>query len=196
MTTKKKAQAGARGKGPGASAAACRATAALLHALSHDGGFDFIINMIGETVAAVSAGAGVGLPDNWREPEKGSSVEDLARWFAKVPPTFDPQDATPAKDPTPEDVVTVERIQELVDAIVPEAGCTGNGSDVVALALNELVTTLTSPKTEYAPGEDGDWFAYYVAERAFRKTNHYGGALEDWQGNIFEGVQKKEAAED
>jgi hypothetical protein len=93
MTTKRKAQGGVRGKVRRASAADCKSAAVALHALMHAGGFDFINNMIGETVAAVTAGLGIGLPNNWRNPVTGPSVEDLAAWFAKIPPTFDPDDA-------------------------------------------------------------------------------------------------------
>jgi hypothetical protein len=96
----------------------------------------------------------------------------------------------PSDDDAPE-VVTVERINKLVDIVVPALGCTGNDSNVVALALAELVSTLTSKKTKYADGEDGEWFAYFVARRAYMRTGHFEDALEDWQDKRVEGLLRK-----
>lgn len=100
------------------------------------------------------------------------------------------------KESAPEDgekVVTVERINELTDVIVPERGCEGNSSDVVALALAELIETLTNPETKYAAGEDGHWFAYFVVHRAFTKTGQFEDSLEDWKENLFESARRREA---
>ena len=99
---------------------------------------------------------------------------------------------TPPKEG--ESVVTIERINQLVDAIVPLMDCEGPPADVVALALAELVDTLTNPRTKYASGEDGHWLAYFVARRAFKQTGKFEDAFEDWRDNRFESALKKGGA--
>jgi hypothetical protein len=86
---------------------------------------------------------------------------------------------------------SAERLNELVDVIVPRVGCDGPSGDVVALALVELVRTLTSSKTEYPDGEDGEFHAGFVARRAFERTGRFEDALEDWEDDRFEAALKK-----
>lgn len=92
-------------------------------------------------------------------------------------------------------VVTIERINALVDVIVPLQGCEGEGSDAVALALAELVGTLTNPKTEYAQGEDAAWLAYHATRRAYDKTDASENALKEWARGRFVSVLEEGGAE-
>ena len=90
MTTKKRAQGGAKGKRHDGTAQAAEA----LSALYDVGAFDFINNMFGRTIEAVSARLRIAPPAKFGDPVERPTVEDFARWLEKIPPTFDLDDLT------------------------------------------------------------------------------------------------------
>jgi hypothetical protein len=65
--------------------------------------------MLGVTVETVSKRLGIEPPDNWRDPVKEPSVEDLARWLERVPPTFDLHDPKGQRPPEIYDARGVQR---------------------------------------------------------------------------------------
>ena len=93
--------------------------------------------------------------------------------------------------------VTVERVNQLVDVIVPLPGCEGEGAEAVAvaLALVELANMTAGKGFSFRDGIDNinsaEGAAYYIARRAFTRTPHFEDALEDWQDNTVEAALGK-----
>jgi hypothetical protein len=88
--------------------------------------------------------------------------------------------------------VSVGRINELVDVIVPRPGCVTDNGEAAALALVELANMAAGNGYSFAGEIDsGGCVAYYIARAAFTRTQHFEDALTGWQGNTIEAALEK-----
>lgn len=91
MTTKRKAQGGARSKG--LSEADARRLAELLDTVTGAGKIDLFVNAVVDAIHDTSQRLGLDAPDDWLNARtRGEGVGALAAWLRKVPPTFSLRD--------------------------------------------------------------------------------------------------------
>lgn len=85
-------------------------------------------------------------------------------------------------------LLTEARARDLASIIVPLDGCTGEDTDIVALALNELLRGLVDAKRR--DDTDPSDLAMVAAEVAFEKTGAHTRAFYQWEALPFEAALK------